>query len=198
MKKRTLSLVAASALALGGVAGGVAVAASGASAADTGSSASTMPTPPGDRADRLKQALSGLVSDGTLTQGQADKVASTLAAQAPGPGRGGHDGMHGLDTAAGVLGISAEDLRKQLEGGKSLADVAAEKKVDKQRLIDELVKAAQTELDEQVRQGRLPQAQADERKADLSNRITSLVERKGLPTRGDRRPSPGSKAPDND
>jgi hypothetical protein len=183
MKNRFMSLVVASTLALGGVAGGVAVLAPAASAADVTSPAPAASTAPIDRTERLKQSLAGLVTDGTLTQAQADKVAATLADKLPGRDGGG---MRNLDTAATVLGLSVQDLRTSLEGGKSLADVAAEKNVDKQRLIDELVQAAQTNLDEQVKAGRLTQAQADERKANLSARITALVEHKGLPNRGSR------------
>ncbi len=80
-----------------------------------------------DRVTRLREALAGLVEDGTLTQDAADTVAQTLAesdalrSHAHG-GRGA--GGIALDTAAETLGLSAEELRDQLAAGATLADVA--------------------------------------------------------------------------
>ena len=75
-----------------------------------------------------------------------------------------------------------------MRSGKSLADVAADKGIPRDKLVSDLVKAAETRLADEVKAGRLTQAQADERKADLQNRISTLVDRKGLPQRGDRPP----------
>lgn len=192
MKHRVGSIALASTLGLGGLATGIVVAPALASAATSEAptaAPSTAPGTAGDRTGKLKEALAGLVSDGTITQAQADKVASTLADRMPAGGRGGPGGPGGgrhLEAAATALGVSAADLRTALEGGKSLADVAAEKGVAKDKLISDLVKAAETRLAEEVSSGRLTQAQADERKADLTARITQQVDRKGLPNRGDR------------
>lgn len=195
MRKRLGSLVLASTLGVSGLAAGVALAPTIANAA-TSSSASAAPSEaaaPGtdpdrsaQRSSRISDALSGLVQDGTLTQAQADKVAETLASKMPSGGHGHGGPGRGLDTAATVLGVSDDDLRTALRDGKSLADVAAEKGVDKQKLIDELVKAAETRLAERVSSGDITQAEADERKADLRERVTTMVDRKGLPERPDR------------
>ena len=75
---------------------------------------------------------------------------------------------HGeLATAAEVLGMTAEELRAELESGKSIADVAAEKGVDKQKVIDALVAEATAKL--------------DARKAEIPTRVAEMVERDGLP-----------------
>jgi len=204
VKKRIGTIALASALGFGGLATGIVVAPALANAATSESPAPSAdagpPAPPtaADRTAKIKDALAGLVSDGTLTQAQADKVASTLADKLPAGGRGDHGGPggpggpgglgggRGLDAAATSLGVSADELRTALRDGKSLADVAAEKGVAKDKLIGDLVKAAETRLSEQVAAGRLTQAEADERKADLQDRITQMVDRKGLPDRGDR------------
>ena len=60
-----------------------------------------------------------------------------------GPGMG-HRGPGGLEAAAKVLGMSVEDLGKELWSGKSLADVAKAKGVDKQKLIGAMVAEART------------------------------------------------------
>jgi uncharacterized protein (DUF433 family) len=78
--------------------------------------------------------------------------------------RGGGKAEH-VTTAAEVLGMTAEELRAELQAGKSIADVAAEKGVDKQKVIDALVAAAS--------------ARIDEMKAQLPDRMADLVERDG-------------------
>ncbi|MDQ1634552.1 MAG: hypothetical protein QOJ32_1361 [Frankiaceae bacterium] len=212
MKKRLGSVLMASTLGLGGLAAGVALAPAIASATDGTSTAAPTaasapaPTPPtaaertADRTARLRDDLSGLVKDGTLTQQQADKVADTLASKAPAGGRGGPGGHRGgrevgrLDAAAKILGVGPEALRTELQGGKSLADVATEKNISKDALINGLVTQAETRLADRVKSGDITQAQADQRKADLRTRITTLVDRKGLPARpdhGDRGPRGG-------
>jgi hypothetical protein len=135
------------------------------------------------RAERIKQALAGLVADKTLTQAQADKVASTLAASGAGRvpgGPGGPRGMGarmtgGLAAAAKALGMSETDLATALRSGKSLAAVAKEKGVDVQKVVDALVTEAKQRLADAVKNGRLTQAQADQWAKDLTARITERV-----------------------
>lgn len=71
-----------------------------------------------------------------------------------------------LEAAASALGMSVEELRTELAAGKSLATVATEKGVEKQKVIDALVAAANARLD----------AMKDE----LPARMAELVEREGL------------------
>lgn len=209
MKKRLGSVLMASTLGFGGLAAGVALAPTIASAAGGTTTASTQApaTPPttqqrtADRTARLKDDLAGLVKDGTLTQKQADKVADTLAAKEPagrrgpggpgGPGGRGGPAFGGLGAAAKVLGLTPEALRTELSGGKSLADVAGEKNIPRDTLINSLVADAETRLTDRVKSGDVTQAQADQRKADLRARVTTLVDRKGLPARPDHHPRGG-------
>jgi hypothetical protein len=128
--------------------------------------------------DRIKQALSGLVTDKTLTQAQADKVASTLESAGIGKGgfgRGGHGFGADLSAAATALGLSEADLRTALQSGKTLADVAKDQSVSVDTLVAALVKAKTERIQEDVTAGRLTQAQADEKLADLTERITEAV-----------------------
>lgn len=134
----------------------------------------------GDRVERIKTALSGLVIDGTLTQAQADKVATTLDERLPARGSGGHGGGARLAAAATALGVTEAELRTQLQAGKSLADVAQAEGVELDTLVSALVTAAEQRLAQAVTDGRLTQAQADERKAELQERITEQVQRTGL------------------
>jgi hypothetical protein len=110
-------------------------------------------------------------------------------------GRGGHGFGHrgrffDLAVAADALGITEDELRTELEGGSSIADVATEKGIDLQTVIDALVADATADIDEKLAAGDIDQERADALKANLTERITDLVERDGLrgghPGRGPR------------
>jgi lambda repressor-like predicted transcriptional regulator len=171
MRRKLIIATTAGALTLGGLA--VAVPATAGSDA-AGTSA----------VERITEALSGLVSDGSLTQEQADEVAGRLSEAGFG-GPGGHGGGHGggrtgghldLAAAATALDMPEEELRTALEAdGTSLADVAEEQGVAVDALVDALVTAAREDLAAAVEDGGLTQEQADERLAALEERVTERV-----------------------
>ena len=112
-------------------------------------------------------------------------------------GPGGHDGQHRgrgirLEAAATALGMATDELHEALEvDGTTLADVAEAQGVDVQTLVDALVAAARERLDAAVADGRLTQAEADEKAAGLEARITEMVNSE-IPERGFRgRGGPG-------
>jgi hypothetical protein len=186
---RATSIVLTGVLGLGGLTAGAVVVPAVASAQTGTSTADAV----GERVSRIAEALSGLVSDGSISQAQADEVAAVLAEELPrlghghgrgpgGPGRGGL-GRH-LDAAAEVIGVSEDDLRAALEGGRSLAQVAEENDVERQAVVDALVAAASAHVDEHLAAGDITQEQADARKAELAERVGALVDREGLPARG--------------
>jgi hypothetical protein len=179
MKKRAASIVLVSAMGVGAVS----------SLALTPAFAATAQQATSNRLTEIKNALKGLVSDGTLTQAQADKVATTLDNALPkgGPGgRGGHGGHALIEDAASILGMTPEQIRTAMGTTKSLADVAATKGISKATLIDKLLAAMDTRLAADVKAGRITQAQADERKADAKAKVTEAVDRVGAPpARGD-------------
>ena len=168
MRKKLTVATTAGVLALGGLA--VAVPA----LADTGSSGQSA-------VGRITEALSGLVSDGSLTQQQADEVATTLSGAGIG-GPGGHGGGPGggrldLSAAATALGMTPDELRTALDtDGTSLADVAAQRGVAADTVVDALVAAVQADVAQAVTDGDLTQEQADERLADLQERVTERVQ----------------------
>lgn len=138
------------------------------------------------RLSAIADALKGLVSDGTLTQTQADKVAATLDSTLPHRGHGPHGGRGGVGPAevAAVLGVTVDELRTQLQAGKTLAEVAASKGIAKPALIDKLVAAGEKALAAKVASGQLTQAEADARKAGLRAKITEKVDQVGGLGRG--------------
>jgi urease accessory protein UreF len=101
-------------------------------------------------------------------------------------GRPGHHGHHvkaGLDVAANTIGVSHEELVTALRNGRSIAQVAQSRNVDPQKVIDAMVADAKEHLADAVRSGRLTQAEADEKAAAVTERVTAVVNREGLPER---------------
>jgi hypothetical protein len=172
MHKRTTGLILAGIL-VTGAAGAVAI---------TPASATTSDNVVTSRLAGIKSALSGLVTNGTLTQAQADKVAGTLESQLPMRGMGGMGGRSGgmgmtetHDAAAKALGMTSDQLYAAVQGGKSLADVAKDQKVSVDSLVKAMVAAAESELAADVKEGTITQAQADTMKSSLTGQITDMV-----------------------
>jgi predicted DNA-binding protein YlxM (UPF0122 family) len=149
------------------------------------------------------------VKDGKLTADQATQMKANSTQHAAdlvdgkggfggpggpgGPGGKGHDGPggHGLNFTENtdlqtLLKLSADELNTQLKAGKSLADIASAQGVDKQQVIDLLVKAEAAHLDQEVTDGKLTADQAAQIKQDSTQRAANLVEGKGGFKGGDR------------
>lgn len=171
--------------------------------------------------DRLKQA----VTDGKLTQAQTDTMLANLKLTLPsrlqtkfvagmergrgsrddqgGPGsRGDKRAQRGAQIAIVVkaLGITAEELRTELQAGKSVADVAAAKNVSISNIVDAVVAEQTTALKQAVTDGKLTQEQADQRLAMLKANLPKILELKGgfgpgFGGRGERGPKPSNTTP---
>ena len=144
---------------------------------------------------RIREYLQSLVDDGTITAEQADAVAAHLAEGMP--GRGGHGGEMGgrghggrFDgtVVADALGITVDELATALQGGQSIADVAAAEGVDVQVVVDAIVAEAEARIAQGVTDGRFTQDEADAKLADLTARITERVNQAGGFGRGGRGP----------
>lgn len=187
---KKLAILGLSAGLVGGGAAGLAfTGTSGLAGAQTDTTTTTADQPSGDAADRpdpssrLGEALAPLVTDGTLTQEQADKVVETLTSSGTfggghGRGRGGPGGRGGgvgLEAAATALGLSSDDLRSELKAGTTIAEIASEKGVELSKVTAAMLAAQQTKLAEAVASGKITQEQADERLDGAEARITALV-----------------------
>ena len=146
--------------------------------------------------------LAQAVTDGKLTQAEAEARRAGLALRvadfvnrtppADGerrPARPGHRRQHlkaNLEVAATALGMTPAELRIELRAGKSLATIAAERDVPIGQVVRTLVADAKDRLAQAVADGKLSQAQADERSAGLEARFTELVSRTPPPQEGAR------------
>ena len=130
--------------------------------------------------DALKATIAKMLTDGKLTQQQADKMNSGIDSlpfdKEPFGGLLGRRGFYGararfeigttaFDAAAQKLGMTTQELMTELRNGKTLPDVATEKKVSADDLKAAIVAAVNAEIDQAVKDGKLTQAQADQIKA---------------------------------
>ncbi len=119
------------------------------------------------------QTLDQALSEGWLTQDQADRMRERVS-QAPGGmpwgmgrgfgkfGRGmGGWGVNLVSVAAEKLGMAEADLLTALRDGKSIADVANEKGVDPQGIADAYLAQLTDNLNQAVQDGQITQKQAD-------------------------------------
>jgi hypothetical protein len=142
------------------------------------------PDQPADQPNRLNEVLQPLVADGTITQAQADKVIAALKAARPDGGQQGgqHDGKGRpgmrrkiVGAIAETIGISASDLKSGVDAGKTIAEIADANGSSAQKVIDALVADVTAHLDAEVASGEHTQAEADQRIADITTRITTMV-----------------------
>jgi hypothetical protein len=140
------------------------------------------------KAGPFSGVLDGLVTNGTITQEQADAIVGAgEAARAErhanraeggmgrveggmgrpemrGPGRPGGPGRGGmpLESAAEAIGITVEELRTGLQSGQSLAAIAEANGVSADTLIEELTNDARTRITDMVNRtpGERPAADA--------------------------------------
>jgi hypothetical protein len=145
---------------------------------------------PAKLSDALNKALENrvdaAVAAGRLSKAEGEALKARIeAGDAPlfpggrPHGFGHHRGFghHGpkLDTVATYLGVTEEQLRTELESGKTLAQIAKDHGKTADGLVGALVDAAGKRLDEAVKAGRLTRAEADAMLTGLKARITDFV-----------------------
>ena len=138
------------------------------------------------------QVVADALAEGWLTEEQAQSLQERMdRAQENGmgfmgrkPGRMGHDLMKGssrlLIAAAEALDMTTGDLRAELEAGKSIADVAAEKGVDTQIIVDAYLARVKADLDAAVAVGDITQNQADYQLQQAEERAVDRLDDTGL------------------
>ena len=101
-----------------------------------------------------------------------------------GPGMGRRGGMGGqmggpqqslVAIAAQQLGIEQADLVAQLQGGKTIAQVASEKNVPLDTIVNAFAATRQARMAQAVANGRMTQAEADAMLATLRANVTARL-----------------------
>lgn len=201
MKKTVVTAVAALSVA----AGGTALAASGGSSSGPSAFLEAVATKLGISSEKLKEATKAAAVDrvdaqlkaGTITQAQADAMKARIASGEVGlggAGKGSPGGRHGgpgghLTDAAAYLGLTEAKLLEQLQGGKTLAQVATTQGKTTDGLKAALLASEKKELAQAVTDGKLTQAQADAMLAGAGDRFDDMIDGT-LPQRGHGRGGP--------
>ena len=147
---------------------------------------------PSALSDALKKALGNrvdaAVAAGRLTKEQGDALKAKIQSGdfplfgGPPHDGFGHFGRFGaLDDAASYLGLSETELRSELAGGKTLAQVAKDHSKPVDGLVQALTDSVKKRLDAGVTAGRLTQDQEDSILAELKQHLTDLVNGTGGP-----------------
>ena len=122
-----------------------------------------------------EQVVDEALAEGWLTEDQAEMLRWRLEQAPEGRMPRTAKGFPGLDKRGGVgslgtsltsiaadeLGLSLTDLLTEMQGGKSMADLAEEKGVDTQAIVDAYLAQIHKDLDEAVAEGAMTQKQAD-------------------------------------
>ena len=188
MRKTVAAATMAASLTLGGAAGAVLFvpSLSGAQTDET-TTDETAGEESRDHDGFLADALAPLVTDGTITQAQADEVIEALREARP-ERAFGHHRFHAAQAVLDVLGIEADALRDALAGGQTLAEVAEANGTTAQAVIDAMVGEAEERLDQAVEDGRLTEDEAADKLAEITEHVTGVVN-------GDIEPAFGHRGP---
>jgi polyhydroxyalkanoate synthesis regulator phasin len=127
------------------------------------------------------QVLGEAVTEGWLTQDQADRMRERVE-EGFGPGMRGmfHGGPRGgmfgpgnsfISVAADELSMTVQDLVSELQDGKTITDVAAEKGVDPQVIVDAFIAQHTERLNQAVADGRITQEQADQMLQQMTEEV---------------------------
>lgn len=197
MEKNVKRKMAAGAVALLAVAGGgAAIAATQLSPkqesqAVLNDAASQLGVTPTELSAALKSALVNridtAVAAGRITKAQGDEMKQRVESGdfplfgfgpgfGPGPGMFEHHEIFGgLDAAATYLGLTEDQLRSELDNGKSLADVAKAHGKTVDGLVQALVADSKKHLDEAVADGHLTKAEETQMLSRLEQGIRDMV-----------------------
>ena len=121
----------------------------------------------------MKKLVAAVAVSGLLVAGGA----SVAAAAGPGQGGRGHGALRAAgQTAASTIGISPEELRSQIHGGKTVAQIATEHGVDPNAVVNAIVAALTQEIDQKAAAGSIDAnraAQAKQKLPDVANRFVN-------------------------
>lgn len=122
---------------------------------------------------RISSMLSGLVSNGTITQSQADAIVKASEGVKAASKAIRDTNRTALDSViTSTLGISLETLTSRLKAGETLSSIAGDKK---SALITALVAEINKQIDTALAAGKITANQATAQKAKSVERVTNMV-----------------------
>ena len=122
---------------------------------------------------RISSMLSGLVSNGTITQSQADaiiKAAEGMRAATKSIKDANRSALDSVITS--TLGISLDTLTSRLKAGETLSTIAGDKK---SALITALAAEINKQIDAALAAGKITADQATAQKGKSVDRVTNMV-----------------------
>src|SRR3990172_8383522 len=125
----------------------------------------------------LVGALVAVLSLGTIAgiSFAADKESTSTAAKGFVNGCRGFVGG-AMTELSKLLGLTPEEIVQQRSEGKSLADIAKDQKVDKDKVVSTMMDAREKMLAERVKAGYITQEQADQILARMKARTEQRIE----------------------
>ena len=121
----------------------------------------------------MKKLVAAVAVAGLLVAGGT----SVAAAAGPAQGGRGHAALRAAGrTAAATIGISPEQLRGQIRGGKTVAQVATDHGVDPTTVVNAIVTALTQQIDQKAAAGAIDAnraAQAEQKLPDVASRFVN-------------------------
>lgn len=120
----------------------------------------------------MKKLVASVAVAGLLVAGGA----SVAAAAGPGQGGRGYGALRAAgQTAASTIGISPQELRDQIRGGKTVAQIATDHGVDPNTVVNAIVAALTQEIDQKAAAGTIDANRAAQAKQKLPNAASKFV-----------------------
>jgi len=117
----------------------------------------------------------GLMMDGTPGPGYGMGMRGGMGPMQGVPGRMGGAQQSLVAVAADTLGLTQVDLIAQLQGGKTIAQVAADRNVALNTIVDAFVATRQARMATAVAAGRMTQAQVDTMLTPMRANVTARL-----------------------
>lgn len=86
-----------------------------------------------------------------------------------------------FEEAAKIIGMSTEDLIKEVQQGKSIVEVAKAKGVSEKKLTSKMMSERVKKLNETVKSGKIKKEQAAKIKEKMGEHLKMMLNKKGLP-----------------
>jgi hypothetical protein len=132
-----------------------------------------------DAIDKAKEeVLEEGIAEGWLTQKQADSIEEKAGCKGPGMkffGRMGGFGIHPISVFADILDMEKPDLLAELKEEKTIEQIAEEKGMDKQTLVDSFLEKLSKRLDDAVADEDITRKFADSLLQNAEDNIEGMI-----------------------